>query len=195
MTKVITNVNYEIVLNLDPTRTQVVHLHHLYEYFPREKELRNLLSNYERLFNDDKTENFYNEYLKYLLSQLNQPIDSFLERQLLYDCLPIFRDTCGSYEWTRPLSCLLQTTVAIRRRIPWRVHLILVFLNPFFTLLSFPSESPVITSQRTTPSSLPRTSSINPTNLPSTSTGATPRSKNAGILPNTPRESSEKPHF
>ena len=46
------------------------------------------------------------------------------------------------------------------------------------TSLSFQPESPVIKSQTTTPGPLPRTCSINPTNLPSTSTGTTPRSKN-----------------
>ena len=63
------------------------------------------------------------------------------------------------------------------------------------TLPSFQPESPVITSQPTIPSPLPRTSSINPTNLPSTSTDATPRSRNAGTLRNLPREWYGKPYF
>ena len=95
MFKVITKVNYEIALDADPTRTQVVHRNHLVEYFARDNEVPNLLSNYEKPFNDDKTENFYDDYAKCRLSQLNQPIDSIVERQLLNDCLPIFPDTCG----------------------------------------------------------------------------------------------------
>ena len=63
------------------------------------------------------------------------------------------------------------------------------------TPLSFQTESPVITSQPTTPSPLPFTSSINPTNLPSTGTGTTPRSRNAGTLRNIPREWYGKPYF
>ena len=63
------------------------------------------------------------------------------------------------------------------------------------TLLSFQSESPVITIQPTTPSPLSRTSNINPTNLPSTSTGTTPRSRNAGTLRNIPQEWYGKPYF
>ena len=39
------------------------------------------------------------------------------------------------HEWTRLLSRLLKTTVAIRRRIFQRVHLILVFRNHLLTLL------------------------------------------------------------
>ena len=57
-----------------------------------------------------------------------------------------------------------------------------------YTPLSFQLESPVIISQPTTPSFLPRTSSINPTNLPSTITGTTPRSGNARTLQSIPRE-------
>ena len=63
------------------------------------------------------------------------------------------------------------------------------------TPLSFQSESPVITSQPTTPGPLPRTSSINPNNFQSTSTGNTPRSRNAGTLRNIPREWYRKPYF
>ena len=63
------------------------------------------------------------------------------------------------------------------------------------TPFSIQPESPVITSQPTTPSPLPRTSSNNPTNLPSTSTGTTPRSRNAGTLRNIPREWYGKPYF
>ena len=56
------------------------------------------------------------------------------------------------------------------------------------TPLSFQSESPVITSHPTTLSLLPGTSSNNPDNFQSTSTGTTPRSRNAGTLQNIPRE-------
>ena len=63
------------------------------------------------------------------------------------------------------------------------------------TPLSFQSESPVIASQPTTPSPLPRTSSINPNIFQSTSTGTTPRSRNAGTLRNFPREWYGKPYF
>ena len=94
MTKVITKVNYEIALDADPTRTQIIHRNHLVEYFPRDNELPNLLFNYEKPFNDDKTEFFYNEHAKSRLSQLNKPIDSFVERQHLDDYLTIFPYTC-----------------------------------------------------------------------------------------------------
>ena len=65
------------------------------ENFPRDNELPNLISIYEKPSNDDKTEHFFNEYAKCRLFELNQPIDSFVERQHLNDCLPIFPDTCG----------------------------------------------------------------------------------------------------
>ena len=95
VTEVITKFIYDSAVDADPTRTQVVYRNHLVEYFPRDKELPNLLSLYEKPFNDDKTEHFFDEYAKYRLSQLSQPIDSFVERQHLNDCLPIFPDTCG----------------------------------------------------------------------------------------------------
>ena len=63
------------------------------------------------------------------------------------------------------------------------------------TPLSIHMESPVITSQPTTPSPLSLTSTINPTNHPSTSTGTTPRSRNAGTLRNIHREWYGKPFF
>ena len=94
VTKVITKVNYEISFDAYPTRTPVVHRNHLVEYFPCDKELPKLLSNYENIFNVYKTENFYNEYARCRLSQLNQTIDSFVERQHLNEYLPIFPDIC-----------------------------------------------------------------------------------------------------
>ena len=79
VTKVNTKINYEIALDADPTRIQVVHRNHLAEHFPRDNELPNLISNYEKPFSDDKSEHFYNEYAKNRHSQLNQPIDSFVD--------------------------------------------------------------------------------------------------------------------
>ena len=95
MTNVITEVNYEIALDADPTSTQVVHRNNLVENFLRDNELPKLLSIYEKPFNDDKTEHFNKEYAKCWLSQLNQPVDSFVEPQQLNDFLTIFPDTYG----------------------------------------------------------------------------------------------------
>ena len=64
VTQVIMEVRYKIAIGADPTRTQVVHRNHLVEHFPPDNELPNLLSNYEKLFNDDETVHFYNEYAK-----------------------------------------------------------------------------------------------------------------------------------
>ena len=196
VTKVITKVNYEIALDADPTRTQVIHRNHLVGPLPRDNELPNLLSNYEKPFNDDKTEHFYNEYAKCRLSQLNQPVDSFVERQYLNDYLPIFPDTCG------PSRMDTTTTSPVKENSCQSTP------NPLasspdsgipqsspHTPLSFQLESPVITSQPTTATRLPRTSSINPTNLPSTSTGISPRSRNARTLRNIPRDWYGKPYF
>ena len=196
MTKVITKVNYEIALDADPTRTQVVHRNHIVEYFPRDNEGPNLLSNYETPFNDDKTEHFYNEYSKCRLSQLNQPIDSFVERQPLNDYLPFFPDTCGPSRMDTTIkspvknnSC--QSTPNVLASSPDSGIPKSSPRTPF----SFQSESPVIPSQPTTPSPLLRTSRIIPNNFQSTSTGTTPRSRNGGTLRNIPREWYGKPYF
>ena len=185
MTKEFTKVNYEIALDADPTRTQVVHRNHLVEYLPRDNELPSLLSNYEKPFNDDKTEHFYNEYAKCRLSHLNQPIDSIVERQHLNDSLPIFPDTCGPSRMDTTImshvkdnSC--HSTPNLLASSPDSG---IPQTSPH-TPLSFQSELPVITSQSTTPSPLPRTSIINPNNFQSTSTDTTPRSRNAGTLRN-----------
>ena len=196
VTEVITEGYYETALDGDPTRTQVVHRNHLVEYFPRDSELPNLLPNYEKPFNDDKTEQFYNECAKCRLFQLNQSINSFVERQHLNDCLPIFPDTCGPSQMDTTIESPVEDNS--RHSTPN-----LLASSPDsgipqsspHTPLSFQSESPVITSQPTTPSLLPRTFSINPTNLPSTSTDATPRSRNAGTLRHIPREWYGKPYF
>ena len=158
VTKVITKVNYEIALDADPTRTQVIHRNHLVGPLPRDNELPNLLSNYEKPFNDDKTEHFYNEYAKCRLSQLNQPVDSFVERQYLNDYLPIFPDTCG------PSRMDTTTTSPVKENSCQSTP------NPLasspdsgipqsspHTPLSFQLESPVITSQPTTATRLPLT--------------------------------------
>ena len=81
VTKVITKVNYEIALDAYQTTAQVFGRNHLVEYIPRDNELPNIISNYEKPFNDVETEHFNNEYAKNPLSQLNQPIDSLVERK------------------------------------------------------------------------------------------------------------------
>ena len=189
VTKVITKITYEIAFDADPTRTQVVHRNHLVEYFPRDKELPKLLSNYENLFNNYKTEHFYNEYARCRLSQLNPPIDSFVERQHLNDYLPIFPGICGPSRMDSTIKLPVEdnschSTPTLSASSPDSGNPQSSPRNP----LSFQSESPVITSQPITPSPLPRTSCINPTNFTSTSTGTTPRSRNAGTLRNIPRE-------
>ena len=95
MTKAITKVNYKIAPDLDLTRTQVVHRNQVVENFSRDNELAKVLSSYEKPANDDRTEPFYNEYAKDSFSQLNQPINSNVERQHLNDYLPIFPNTSG----------------------------------------------------------------------------------------------------
>ena len=55
-TKVITKMNYEVALDSDPTRIQDVHRNHLVEFFPRDNDLPTLSSNYEKPFNDDRSE-------------------------------------------------------------------------------------------------------------------------------------------
>ena len=199
VTKVITKVNYEVALDADPTRNQVIHRNHLVDYFPHDNELPNLLSNYEKPFNDNKTERSYNEYAKNRLSQLNQPIDSFVERQHLNDYLPIFPDTYGPSRVNTTIrspvtdsSCLSTPNLLASSTdsgIPQ---------SSLHTALSFQQESIVITSQPTTLttlSPLPRTSSINPNNFQSTSTVTTPCSRNAGTLRNLPQEWHGKPYF
>ena len=90
LTKVITKVNYEVALDSDPTRIQVVHRNHLVEFFRRDNDLPTLLSNYEKPVNDNRTEHFYNEYAKNLLSGLNKPIETLTERHHIQEYLPIF---------------------------------------------------------------------------------------------------------
>ena len=185
VTKVITKVNCQIALDADPTRTEVVHRNHVFEYFPRDNELPNLLSSYEKPFNDDKTEHFYNENAKYRLSQLNQPVDSFVERQHLNDYSLIFPDTC---EPSR-MDTIIKSPVKDNS---WHStpNFLTNSLDSGFpqsslnTPISYQWESLVTTSQPTTPSPLFRTTSFNPTNLPSTNTGTSPRSTNAGTLRN-----------
>ena len=63
------------------------------------------------------------------------------------------------------------------------------------TPLSLQPESPVITSQPTTPSRLPRTQRTNPINFPSTSTGTSPPLRNTATLRIISRELYGKQHF
>ena len=56
VTKVITKIMYQIALDADLTRTQFVPCNHFAEDYPRDNELANLLSNYEKAFNGFKTE-------------------------------------------------------------------------------------------------------------------------------------------
>ena len=74
-----TNVNmkviHDIALDSDPTRSQVVHRNYLIACFPGDNELPNILSGYEKPFNDDKIELIDNEFATNRLSQLNPPIN------------------------------------------------------------------------------------------------------------------------
>ena len=196
VTKVIKKVNYEIAVDADPTATEVIHRNHLFDYFPRDNELPKLLSNYEKPYNDDKTDHFYNKYAKYRLSQLNQPIDSIVQRQQLNDYLPIFPDTCEPSRKDTDIKLPVKdngchSTPNLLASSPDSG-------NPQstpHTPLSFQLESTVLTSQPTTPSPLPCTSIINPNTFQSTSTGTTPSSRNAGTLQNIPREWYGEPHL
>ena len=196
MTKIITKVNYEIALDADPTGTQVVRRNHLVDIFPRDNELPNLFCNYEKPFNDDKNEQIYDEYAKIRLSQLNQPIDSFVERQHLNEYLPRFPDTCGPSRKDKTIKSPVKdnSCTSTPNLLASSTDSGIPQSTPH-TPLSFQSESPVIPSQPTTPSLLPHTTSFNPTNLASTNTGTTPRSRNAGTLRNIPREWYGKPYF
>ena len=150
---------------------------------------------FTRSLSTTKKQHFYNEFAKSQLSQLNQPIDSIVERKHLSDYLPSFPDTSGPSRNdttnTSPVndnSCHSTPNLSVSSPdsgIPQS--------SPH-TPISFQSESLVITSQPTTPSRLPHTTSFNPTNLPSTSTGTTPRSRNAKTLRNIPREWYGKPY-
>ena len=97
---------------------------------------------------------------------MNQPIDSFVERQHLYDYLPVCRDIPG----TSPMDTTftLPNTDGNSHSTPNYLASSLDSGFPHSSLhipLSFQSESPRITSQLTTSSLLPRTSSINPNNF------------------------------
>ena len=195
VTKVITKVNYEIALDADPTRTQVVLFNHLVEYFPRDNELPNLLSNYEKPSTTIKLSISITN-MRNADSQLNQAIDSFVERQHLNDYLPIFPDTFRSSRMDTTIKSPVKdnschSTPNLLANSPHSG----IPLSSLHTPLPFQSESPVITSQPITSCLLPRTSSINPTNLPSNTAGTTPRSRNAGTLLNIPREWYGKPYF
>ena len=98
MTKLITKCDYEIALDSDQTRKQIIHRNHLMEVFLANNELLNLLSIYEKLFNN-KTEHFHNEYAENPISQLNQPIVTFVEGRHLNDFSPILLKDPGCIEW------------------------------------------------------------------------------------------------
>ena len=119
-----------------------------------------------------------------------------VERQPIHDHLPIFHDTCGPSRMDTTIKSPVKDTSchSTPNLLASSPDSGIPQSSPH-TPLSFQSGSPVITSQPTTPSPLPRTSSINPNNFQSTSTGTTPRSRNAGTLRNTPREWYGKPYF
>ena len=122
----------------------------------------------------------YNEPAKKQFFQLNQPIDPIVEPQHLNDYLPIFHDT------SRPSRMDTTFISPVKDNICHSTPNLLasspdsgIPQSSPHTPLSFPPGSPVRTSQPTTRSPLPRTSSVNPNNI-STSTGTTPRSRNSG---------------
>ena len=147
VTKEFTQFNYEIAFDTDPTRTQLVHRNHLVENFDRENELPKLLSKYEKPFNDDKNENFHNEPSKNRLSQLNQPIDSFVERHHLNDYLPIF---LGPSRMDTTIKSPLKNNICHSTPNRLASSPDSGFPQSFLcTPLSIEPESPVITSQPT----------------------------------------------
>ena len=119
-----------------------------------------------------------------------------VEKQPIHDRSPIFHDTFGPSRMDTTITSPVKDNS--RHSTP---NLLASSADSGIpqssprTPLSFQSESPVLINQRTTPSPLPRISTINPNNFQSTSTGATPRSRNAGTLRNIPREWYGKPYF
>ena len=196
MTEVITKNNNEIALDTDPTRTHVIHRIHLVEHFLRNNGLPKLLTNLVKTFNDDKTEPFYNEDATYLLSQFIQPIDSFVERKHLNDHRPIFPDTCKPSRMDTTIKSPVKDNSC--HSTP---NLLACAPDSGFPQSSpniprpFQPESAVISSQLTTLSPLPRTSCFNPDIFQSTSTGTTPRSRNAESFRKKPGEWYGHPYF
>ena len=148
-----------------------------------------MLSNYEKPVNDDRTEYFYNEYAKNRISELNHLIETLAERQDIQEKLPIFPDAPGSSgmntTYNSPANC--GSTHSTPNFLTSSPDSGIPQSSPH-TPISFQGESPIITSQPTTPSPSPR-------NIPSTSTAATPRSRITGFLRNLPREWYGKPYF
>ena len=166
VTKILTEVNYEVALDAHSTRTQVVYRHYLVEDVLGDNEFPNVLSNYEKPFNDDKTQHFQNEFAENRLSQLNQPINSFVERQLLNDYLPIFPDTSGTSRMdtmynssAKNDSCHSTTNLLVSSPDSG------ILQSYPHNLLSFQLESPVISSQPTTLSLLSLITCNNPKNF------------------------------
>ena len=122
--------------------------------------------------------------------------NTLVERQPIHDHIPIFPDTYGPSRMDTTIKSPVKynSCHSTPNLLASSLDSGIPQLSPH-THLSFQSESPVITSQPSTPSPLPRTSGINPTNLSSTSTGTTPRSRKAGTLRNIPREWCGKPYF
>ena len=196
LTKVLTKANDEIDIDSDPTKTQVVQRNDRVQFFPRGNELVKLQSNCGKPFNDIKAEHFNNEYEQNWLFQLNPPIDSVVERQHLHDYFAIFPDGCGTLRKdTCFISHVKDNSCHSTPNVLASSHKSGIPQSSSQTLLSFPLESPVITSQPTKPSLLPCTSSNNHNNFQSTSTGTTPLSRSTRILRIFPREWYSKPYF
>ena len=196
VTKVITKVNYEIALDADPTRTHIVNQNHLVEFICHENELPNLLSNYEKLLNDDRYKQFFNGYARKQLCQLNHPIDWLVEWLLLNDYLPIFLDACGPSRKDKSFCSPVNDNSchSTPKFLANSLDSGIAHSSPH-TTLSFQLESTILTTQPTTFSPSRRTSSINPNTFQSISTGTTPHSRNTGTLPNYPSEWYEEPYF
>ena len=187
MTKGFTEDIFENPLDADPTSTQVVNRNHLVEYFPPDNELPNFLSNYVKPFNDVNTEHFYT-------SIANMQNTDYLSWINLLAHLLNENNWTTTYISSLKLIEFHKRTPHSTRLTPFDAKLYSEFpdsgvpQSSFHTPLSFQPESPVTTSQPNTHFPLPRTSSINPINFLSTSTGTTPRSKNAATIQKIPRE-------
>ena len=84
--KQITNVNYEIALDADPSVTLVAHRNHLVEYFPKEEKLPQLLAEYQ----NPRKETFYQNLDQKRLEEMNKPITKETFQGKPTEFLPVF---------------------------------------------------------------------------------------------------------
>ena len=87
VTKRVTNTNYQIQYDKDPTIFKTVHRNHLVKYYPKEETLPPMIEEYVPMYR--RPDDFYERFMEQRIQKINNPGQSGMEESLPFPIEPL----------------------------------------------------------------------------------------------------------